>query len=102
MPSLLTLGDRNVEFSAPVPLASHTMTTHKTFMDTIGRPTLILTVFNAVDEWRDRGDVVVSYDYPWLEPYRKPGVFAASVFGIFFALWLLGNIDISIGKRKTA
>jgi oligosaccharyltransferase complex subunit alpha (ribophorin I) len=68
-------------------------------MDTVGRPTLILTAVNAVEDWRERGDVVITYDYPWLAGYRKPATIAAAIFSIFFTAWIVGNLDVRIGKK---
>lgn len=69
-------------------------------MDTLGRSTLTLTALNVVDEQRERGDVVVTYDLPAGAAYRKPlTVFAG--FAVVFALsWVVGNLDVSIGGSK--
>jgi oligosaccharyltransferase complex subunit alpha (ribophorin I) len=71
-------------------------------MDTVGRPTLVLVAHNAIEEWRDRGDLVITYDYPWIEAYRKPLTIAGAVMALFTAAWLIGNIDVRIGKKKAA
>ena len=76
------------------------MVTHKTFMDTLGRPTLVLVAHNAIEEWRDRGDLVITYDYPWYAVYRKPLSIAGALFALFTTAWIAGNIDVRIGKRK--
>jgi oligosaccharyltransferase complex subunit alpha (ribophorin I) len=93
---------RNVHFTAPHPLSSDHVETHRTFMDTVGRPTIVLVAHNAIEEWRDRGDVVITYDYPWIAGYRKPLTIAGGVLGLFTAAWIIGNIDVRIGKKKTA
>jgi oligosaccharyltransferase complex subunit alpha (ribophorin I) len=90
---------RNVQFTSPVPLISNNVTLHRTFMDTVGRPTLHLTAINVVDEWRDK-DLLVTYDYPWTAGYRKPFTITAAVGSVFVAIWLIGNIDTRIGGRK--
>lgn len=56
---MLTLSRRDIKFATSVPLASSEIVLHKTFMDTIGRPTLKLSAINLGDNWRDR-DLVVS------------------------------------------
>jgi oligosaccharyltransferase complex subunit alpha (ribophorin I) len=68
-------------------------------MDTVGRPTLVLTATNAVEEWRERGDVIITYDYPWLAGYRKPATMAAAIFGVFFTAWAVSNLEVRIGKK---
>lgn len=67
-------------------------------MDTLGRPTLQLTAFNLVDEWRDK-DLIITYDYPFGAAYRKPLTISAAIFAVFAAAWLVGSLDVSIGKK---
>lgn len=51
---------RNVKYQTPVPLISEEISTHKTFMDTLGRTCLKLTAMNVIDESRDE-DLFVSF-----------------------------------------
>lgn len=89
---------RNIKFATSVPLVANTTTIHRTFMDTLGRPSLQLTTFNLVDEWRDK-DLLVTYDYPFGAAYRKPLTITVAIFAVFAAAWLLGSLDVSIGKK---
>ena len=73
---------------------------HKTFMDTIGRPTLVITAHNVVEEWRDRGSLIVTYEYPWIAGFRKPITISVAIFGAFFTAWVIGNLSVRIGKQK--
>ncbi|KAF1848273.1 oligosaccharyltransferase alpha subunit [Cucurbitaria berberidis CBS 394.84] len=98
---ILPEGAKNVKFSTTVPLVDNSTSLHKTFMDTLGRTTLSLTAINLVDEFRDR-DLIVTYDYPWTAGYRKPIVITLGLFALFATAWVLGSIDTSIGKKKTA
>lgn len=98
---ILPEGAKNVKFSTTVPIVSNETSLHKTFMDTLGRTTLELTAINLVDEFRDR-DLVVTYDYPWTAGYRKPVVITLGMFAVFAVTWVVGSIDTSIGKKKTA
>lgn len=98
---ILPEGATNVKFSTTVPLVSNSTSLHKTFMDTLGRTTLSLTAINLVDEFRDR-DLIVTYDYPWTAGYRKPVVITLGLFAVFAVTYVLGSIDTSIGKKKTA
>jgi oligosaccharyltransferase complex subunit alpha (ribophorin I) len=98
---ILPEGATNAKFSTSVPLVDSTTTLHKTFMDTLGRTTLELTAINIVDEFRDR-DLIVTYDYSWTAGFRKPVVITLGMFGVFAAAWVVGNLDTSIGKKKTA
>ena len=98
---ILPEGATNVKFSTNVPIVADKVTLHKTFMDTLGRTALTLTSINLVDEFRDR-DVIVTYDYPLIAGYRKPIVITLGMFAVFTVTWVLGSIDTSIGKKKTA
>jgi oligosaccharyltransferase complex subunit alpha (ribophorin I) len=98
---ILPEGATNVKFQTSVPLVGNEISLHNTFMDTLGRTTLSLTAINLVDEFRDR-DLVVTYDYPWTAGYRKPIVITLGMFAVFAVTWVLGSIDTSIGKKKTA
>jgi hypothetical protein len=69
-------------------------------MDTIGRPTLKLTTFNVADDVRDIANLVVEYDYPWINMYRKPAVVAVSILAVFVVSWVLRGLDLTIGTRE--
>lgn len=90
-------GCRNVMYQCPMPLVSSEITSHKTFMDTIGRTTLKLTAMNLVDESRDR-DIIVTYDYPFMAAYRKPITIFAGIMAVFLTAWSIGRLDVSIAK----
>ncbi|BDD55722.1 dolichyl-diphosphooligosaccharide--protein glycosyltransferase subunit 1 [Monascus purpureus] len=78
-------------------IQSH-LSTHKTYMDTLGRTVLTLTVDNLTDGARD-SQLVVTYHYTSLDALRKPFTITAGVLAVFVIAWLVGNIDVSIKKR---
>lgn len=90
---------RNVHFETTVPLVSNTTGLHRTFMDTLGRTTLTLTALNIVDELRDR-ELVVTYDYPFTARFTKPITIFAGVMAVFAVSWVVGNLDVSIGRKQ--
>ena len=90
---------RNVRFETTVPLISNSTSLHRTFMDTLGRTSLELTAINVVDEIRDR-DLVVTYDYPSSAKYRKPLTITAAIMLVFVISWVVGNLDVSIGRKQ--
>ncbi|KAL8404975.1 hypothetical protein RB594_009740 [Gaeumannomyces avenae] len=99
---LLPEGAQNVKFYTSIPSSSIISTeigTHKSFLDTIGRTSLVITAQNLVDEFRDR-EIVVSYDYPLLASLRKPIVISSSVFGLFVLTWAIGRIDTKFPNKK--
>ena len=86
-----------MEYESPVQIVSSEISSHKTFMDTLGRTTLKLTAMNMVDEARDK-DVIVTYDYPFSAAYRKPITIFAGVLAVFATAWGIGRLDVSIAK----
>ncbi|KAF2478117.1 oligosaccharyltransferase alpha subunit [Lindgomyces ingoldianus] len=98
---VLPEGAMNVKFSTTVPVVDTAITLHKTFMDTLGRTTLSLSAINLVDDFRER-ELVVTYDYPWTAGFRKPVVITLGMFAVFAVVWVVGSLDMSIGKKKTA
>ncbi|KAK7552333.1 Ribophorin I [Phyllosticta citricarpa] len=96
---ILPEGAKNVNFETTVPIISSETTLHRTFMDTVGRTSLKLTALNLNDEWRGR-DLIVTYDYPYLEGFRKPFTITAAFVAVFAVWWALGNVDTSIGAPR--
>ncbi|KAL4778987.1 Ribophorin I [Aspergillus varians] len=74
------------------------LSSHKTFMDTLGRTTLTLTVESLTDEARD-SQLVVTYEYSFWDGLRKPVTFTLGLFSVFAAVWAVSNIDVSIKQR---
>ena len=68
-------------------------------MDTVGRTTLTLTAINVVDELRDR-ELIVTYEYPFSAQFRKPLTIFAGLTVIFAVSWVIGNLDVRIGKKQ--
>nr|KMM65510.1 ribophorin I [Coccidioides posadasii RMSCC 3488] len=73
-------------------------TLYKTYMDTVGRTVLKLSMTNVADEARD-AQLIVTYDYPFLASFRKPMAVFVGMLSVFVAAWVIGNIDVSIKKR---
>ncbi|EAS35662.3 oligosaccharyltransferase alpha subunit ostA [Coccidioides immitis RS] len=72
-------------------------TLYKTYMDTVGRTVLKLSMTNVADEARD-AQLIVTYDYPFLASFRKPMAVFVGMLSVFVAAWVIGNIDVSIKK----
>lgn len=88
---------RNVLYETTIPVVASEISLHKTFMDTLGRTTLKLTAMNVVDEARDK-HLIVTYDYPLMAAYRKPLTICAGIIAVFSTAYILGKLDMSIGK----
>lgn len=72
---------------------------HKTFMDTVGRSELKLSAMNVIDDARD-AELVIIYDYPFTAAFRKPLSIFAGVVTLFTVAWAIGNLDMSIGRKR--
>ena len=88
---------RNVLYESPMPVVASEISSHKTFMDTVGRTTIKLTAMNVVDEARDKY-LIVSYDYPFMAAYRKPLTIFAGIMAVFATAWGIGRLDVSIAR----
>ncbi|OQD73286.1 hypothetical protein PENDEC_c016G02309 [Penicillium decumbens] len=105
---ILPEGAHNVRYqilegsnSNGLPGANHihaSLSTIKTYMDTLGRTTLTLEADSLTDEARD-AQLLVTYDHTLMDALRKPLTIFAGLVSVFFAAWAIGNIDVSIKKR---
>ena len=64
-----------------------------------GARRLCLRPATPFEEWRTRGNIIIAYDYPWTAGLRKPLTIAAAMFGVYFTTWIVGNLDVRIGKK---
>lgn len=80
-----------------MPVVTSSITSHKSFMDTLGRTTLELTAMNVVDESRNK-HLIVTYDYPFTAAYRKPITIFVAIMAVFATAWGIGKLDVSIAK----
>ncbi|KAL9126466.1 MAG: hypothetical protein Q9217_004487 [Psora testacea] len=90
---ILPEGAINVQYESPIPVVVSELSSHKTFMDTLGRTTLKLTAMNVVDQSRDQ-DVIVTYDYPLTAAFRKPIIIFAGIMAVFATAWGIGSLDV--------
>ncbi|KAK0746094.1 Ribophorin I [Schizothecium vesticola] len=97
---ILPEGAENVKYTTTIPsssIVSAKVVIHKTFLDSVGRTSLVIKARNLVDDFRDR-ELVVSYDYPLTASLRKPIVVIASSMAFFAGIWLLGNLNLQFSK----
>ena len=67
----------------------------KSFLDSTGRPTVVIRKANCTD--RHGGDVVVTYELGWWAEWAaKPVAVGAAVAGGFAAIWALKRIEWAI------
>ncbi|TLD25521.1 hypothetical protein PspLS_05542 [Pyricularia sp. CBS 133598] len=99
---LLPEGATNVKYHTKTPSSSITSVeigTQKTYLDTIGRTSLVITAHNLIDEHRDR-ELIVSYDYSLTASLRKPLVIFTSLMGVFALVWAAGRVETNFSYKK--
>lgn len=100
MPRLTAYIHRNIKFHTTLPSASIVETSveiHKSFLDTIGRTTVVIKAQNLVDEFRHRS-VLVSYDVPLAASLRKPVIIFASTVGVFVLWAVVSRLEVQIAS----
>ncbi|GLB33802.1 putative essential subunit of the N-oligosaccharyl transferase (OST) complex [Lyophyllum shimeji] len=96
---ILPEGAIDIEFTPPFPALTNRLSTHKTYLDSTGRPKLTfeykdLTVMHAQS-------IFVSYRVPLAAHLRKPFVVGVAFFSLF-ALAIIGRrINLTLPKEKT-
>ncbi|KAI5797908.1 Ribophorin I [Peziza echinospora] len=95
---ILPEGATDVSYVSPIPLVSQEEFKHQTYMDTLGRTAIRLEARNLVEEVRGK-DVWVKYTYEPKSALRKPLTVAAGTAVVFFVSWIVGKIDVGIGRK---
>ncbi|KAG6861609.1 hypothetical protein C0995_014516 [Termitomyces sp. Mi166 len=96
---ILPEGAIDVEFTTPFPAISNTLSTHITYLDSIGRPKLTFEYQNLTLSHAQ--NIYVSYSVPLTAHLRKPFVVGMAFFSVF-ALAIIGRrINLTINKQKT-
>ncbi|KAJ7179143.1 Ribophorin I [Mycena filopes] len=94
---ILPEGATDVEFATPFPPVSSFMSTHTTYLDTVGRPTINL-VFKDLTE-RHAQPILVSYSVPLSAHLKKPIAVAVAFFSVFAFTLIARRIDLRIHKK---
>ncbi|KAK7203925.1 Ribophorin I [Myxozyma melibiosi] len=111
---LMNVYYNEVEVSVVLPEAAEILSVESTYtdvteersllfshLDAVGRTVVKLKAKNMIDEQK-RSELYVTYTLPSNGQYAKPMLVATALITVFFAVIVLGRIDISIGKTKTA
>ena len=92
---ILPEGAENIKITSDYPLKQSESQTF-TYFDTTGRPTLLLSKENWVDE--QQGQVKIVYTLPQWRLYQKPAIVIAFVLGGYLFIAVLSSLDLSIVK----
>ncbi|KAJ6539333.1 oligosaccharyl transferase alpha subunit [Mycena capillaripes] len=89
-------GATNVEYATPYPAVSSFMSTHTTYLDTVGRPAITLH-FKDLTE-RHAQPIFVSYNVPLSAHLKKPIAVAVAFLSVFAFALVTRRIDLRIHK----
>lgn len=73
-----------------------TFSTHTTYLDTTGRPVVVLTYKNLTD--KHTGVIYVAYKVPLSAHLKKPIAVGTALFSIFFVAFLWKRVDLKLEK----
>ncbi|KAI9447969.1 oligosaccharyl transferase alpha subunit [Lactarius indigo] len=93
---ILPEGATDIGVFPPFSPLTHERSTHITYLDTIGRPTVALSFENLTD--KHNGLIYVTYKVPLSAHLQKPKAVSIA-FGIFFLVaFLARRVDLSLSK----
>ncbi|KAH6914915.1 oligosaccharyltransferase alpha subunit [Coprinopsis sp. MPI-PUGE-AT-0042] len=95
---ILPEGATDIDFVTPFPAQSATIGTHVTFLDTIGRPTIVLEYKDLT--LKHAQEVYVTYRVPFFAHIRKPLAVSGVFFSVFAVATVLSRISLSIRPKQ--
>ncbi|KAH8118689.1 oligosaccharyl transferase alpha subunit [Phellopilus nigrolimitatus] len=95
---ILPEGAIDVEVYPPFAPLSVKTSTHKTYLDTKGRPAVSFFYKNLTD--KHAGFIYVAYKVPFFEQFRKPLTISAAIFGLFMLSSAARRVDMRIRDKK--
>ncbi|GAA5953777.1 hypothetical protein JCM3765_006963 [Sporobolomyces pararoseus] len=92
-------GARNVRAISPYPVEQHPLSTVKTYLDSVGRPTVVMEKTGCTDRHGD--NVLIEYDLPLLvDFFQKPLACASVLSSIFLIIIVMKRVNFSIDGKK--
>ncbi|ORX83524.1 Ribophorin I [Anaeromyces robustus] len=95
---ILPEGARNVDINLPYSFDNEERKMTYSYLDTTGRPTIVLEKENVCDDHFQYFQV--SYNLPFYFPLQKPLVVALFIFSLFVISMIWNRLDLSIVKVK--
>jgi oligosaccharyltransferase complex subunit alpha (ribophorin I) len=95
---ILPEGSKNARFELPFAVDSEEATLHHTYLDTSGRPVLVLHKKNVVAEHNQH--FLVTYNFSKTSMLLEPLILVISYFVVFLFAMLYVRFDLSISKEK--
>jgi oligosaccharyltransferase complex subunit alpha (ribophorin I) len=95
---ILPEGARDIEAHAPFPIDSQSTDVHYTYLDTTGRPVLILKKKNVISDHNKFFQV--TYRFSQLSMLQEPLLLFAAFFMFFLFIMVYVRIEFNIGPSK--
>ncbi|KZT12566.1 oligosaccharyl transferase alpha subunit [Laetiporus sulphureus 93-53] len=90
-------GATDVDFFPPLSPIESYVVTHVTYLDTVGRPAVVLKYRQLTP--RHAGTIYVTYKVPLSAHLKKPMAVAAAFMGLFVLGFVIKRMDIRIQKK---
>uniref|UniRef100_A0A8C1C2L6 Dolichyl-diphosphooligosaccharide--protein glycosyltransferase subunit 1 n=2 Tax=Cyprinus carpio TaxID=7962 RepID=A0A8C1C2L6_CYPCA len=97
---ILPEGARNIHVDTPYPISRSQDELHYTYLDTFGRPVLVATKNNLVEQHIQ--DVVVHYNFNKILMLQEPLLVVGAFYILFFTVIIYVRLDFSITKDPAA
>ncbi|KAG9353222.1 hypothetical protein JZ751_017798 [Albula glossodonta] len=97
---ILPEGARNIHVDTPYPINRSPDQLHYTYLDTFGRPVLVATKSNLVEQHIQ--DVVVHYTFNKILMLQEPLLVVGAFYILFFTVIIYVRLDFSITKDPAA
>ncbi|KAG7477971.1 hypothetical protein MATL_G00075470 [Megalops atlanticus] len=97
---ILPEGARNIHMDTPYPIDRSPDQLHYTYLDTFGRPVLVATKSNLVEQHIQ--DVVVHYTFNKILMLQEPLLVVGAFYILFFTVIIYVRLDFSITKDPAA
>ncbi|KAH9918214.1 oligosaccharyl transferase alpha subunit [Epithele typhae] len=94
---VLPEGATDIEYHLPYPALSENMSTHISYLDTIGRPMITLKYAQLTD--KHGGNIYIAYKVPFTAHLRKPVAVATAFLGVFALGLISKRVDTRIRQK---
>jgi len=90
--------NRDIDFFTPYPAIDTQVSTHITYLDTVGRPKLTFTYKDLTP--KHVANIYVTYKVSLSAHLRKPIAVAVGFFSLFTIAMFLRRIELTINSKK--
>ncbi|TFK55698.1 Ribophorin I [Heliocybe sulcata] len=95
---ILPEGATDIEFFPPFPAKNNTISTHISYLDTVGRPALTFHYEHLTD--KHNGIIYVTYKVPFSAHLRKPLAVATGLIGLFVLSMGWRRVDVRLDTKQ--